>query len=103
MPSTSKRSGLAARFAAACTLVATPSRIATTPQHSFGCSPRAWSITDASSSVEIRISAEPIGVPPPARRASGLVRLGLEDRLLLVGLAAVVAVQRLLELAHPLA
>src|SRR4051794_25729935 len=91
-PSTSKRSGLAARFSASCTLTATPSLTAIMPQHSFGKSRRAWATMRSMSSGAIST---------PRGYRGGLFAL---DRGPLVVVASLgLARERLLELAHPLA
>src|SRR5688500_12900853 len=97
-PSTSKRSGLAARFSASCTLTARPSCTATMPQHSLGKSRRAWATMRSSSSAAISISPEGIDRRFAGGRAGPLL-LGL-DRGSLVVVPARLAGQRVLELAH---
>src|SRR5215210_3604755 len=71
MPSTSKRSGLAATFSASCTLTARPSCTATMPQHSLGKSRLACATMRSSSSGAISIS--PRGYRPAAARYSVLI------------------------------
>src|SRR5689334_17640781 len=92
--SISNRSGLANLFVAGKTCCAPPSPlVATTPQHSFGASARAWATIWSYSSRAIRI------------RGLGGLALARGGEVLLLRLVLVLrdAGDRVLELAHALA